>query len=65
MNKPIARALRDAALAALSASEKIDLAEKESRELLALHPRYAETYLRRRKSGRTHGHEKASPPPSG
>lgn len=62
MNKSIARALREAALAALSASEKLELAERESREVLALNPHYAEVALRRKKKGRSHGHEEGSPP---
>lgn len=63
MRKPIARALRDAALAALSPSEKLDLAEKESREVLALNPGYAEAYLRRKRARRADGHEEGRPAP--
>jgi hypothetical protein len=46
--QPVDRLLRARVLASLSPSRKIELAEKESREILALQPDYALIYLKRK-----------------
>jgi hypothetical protein len=48
------RTLQARVLKALSPSRKIELAEKESREVLSLQPGYAVLYLQRKFTPRAH-----------
>ena len=50
--------LQSAVLKTMSADEKIDSCEKESKELLEMVPGYAKAYLKKKFSQNTDGNEK-------